>query len=1088
MNDYNCKPTCPPAAPSVEVPAIFYRELMPAIKGDETGPEAPYVGKRRNTLLVYEASGAIYLFSSDGNFTFLGYGYEQITKEAVERMISEAVGVEAELRDAADQHLQENIDKKQNILTAGDNITISDDTISAVDTTYTAGENINIDGTTISAVDTTYTAGSGLDLTGTEFSVDTTTIQPKLTAGENIDITGDTISATDTTYTAGSGLDLTGTEFSVDTTTIQPKLTAGTNIDITDDTISATDTTYTAGSGLDLTGTEFSVDTTTIQEKLTAGDNVTISGNTISSANTIYSAGTGLNLNNDEFSVDTTAIQEKLTAGSNITIANDNTISATDTTYSDFTGTNGSASGAAGLVPAPATTDAGKVLKASGNWEALPTIDSAFSDSSTNAVQNKVITTALDRGVVTDMALNANASTTTVSLDETKTNLRTSSTATTSVTLPVASTTQAGVMNSATFDAVTQNTADINALINGAVAVTGLSASPSQSDLTTAWQNATGLTTLMNRAGIYDVTNQKVWTYYTNDTTWHAASNTTQVTINTFTNSSEGTIKGSTNAGQVFAENDGTGSVNGWDTLTNTVGDHTSKLATIAQGAEVNVQSNWTEADSSSDAFILNKPNNLVQDASYVHTDNNFTTALKNKLDGIASGAEVNVQSDLSTTDNTSDTFVKNQFVKRYRTTDSADSYGAGWVYLGALSGNDNGGNKCSIQISGRVGGFIGDSNACTIDLVLANRSKACAVGSIVAPTNFGTQFDIVAYQNTNATTGQQTRWYLRQITDYNSVEVVVRYTTQTVDLWNFTKSTTEPSGVKVYSLAEDIANGGTKVSWYNTTTGNINSMNTVPTSTVGDAINPVYINNGVVTPTNYWTSGHNFNIVPQVRADGVMEIGKYIDFHETADGTEDNTTRLEVLTNSSVRNIKGDFVTKNNHSIEDNATNIAALDAELDDASFIDSTIGTLTNSAYVGTNNIQDGAVTSQKVDWTTFQDSTTERVVGKTSDGRNIYERTFSGNATVTANTRSTIIEFNAAESGQRAKLISVEGYVGVLIGSGVQRFVTPNSEYSGGLGESIAKVWSYAPDQRIMTSAYAPEGGSIPYYIKYRYAKS
>ena len=125
---------------------------------------------------------------------------------------------------------------------------------------------------------------------------------------------------------------------------------------------------------------------------------------------------------------------------------------------------------------------------------------------------------------------------------------------------------------------------------------------------------------------------------------------------------------------------------------------------------------------------------------------------------------------------------------------------------------------------------------------------------------------------------------------------------------------------------------------------------------------------------------------------------------------------------------------------------------------------------------------------MDWTTFQDSTTERVVGKTSDGRNIYERTFSGNATVTANTRSTIIEFNAAESGQRAKLISVEGYVGVLIGSGVQRFVTPNSEYSGGLGESIAKVWSYAPDQRIMTSAYAPEGGSIPYYIKYRYAKS
>ena len=39
---------------------------------------------------------------------------------------------------------------KQNALTAGDNITISGDTISATDTTYTAGDNITITGTTIS--------------------------------------------------------------------------------------------------------------------------------------------------------------------------------------------------------------------------------------------------------------------------------------------------------------------------------------------------------------------------------------------------------------------------------------------------------------------------------------------------------------------------------------------------------------------------------------------------------------------------------------------------------------------------------------------------------------------------------------------------------------------------------------------------------------------------------------------------------------------------------------------------------------------------------------------------------------------------
>ena len=85
------------------------------------------------------------------------------------------------------------------------------------------------------------------------------------------------------------------------------------------------------------------------------------------------------------------------------------------------------------------------------------------------------------------------------------------------------------------------------------------------------------------------------------------------------------------------------------------------KLDGIASGAEVNVQANWNESDSSSDAYIQNKPQNLVQDASYVHTDNNFTTTLKDKLDGIASGAEVNVQADWNQSDSAADDFIKNK-------------------------------------------------------------------------------------------------------------------------------------------------------------------------------------------------------------------------------------------------------------------------------------------------------------------------------------------------------------------------------------------------------------------------------------------
>lgn len=197
------------------------------------------------------------------------------------------------------------------------------------------------------------------------------------------------------------------------------------------------------------------------------------------------------------------------------------------------------------------------------------------------SVQVSTLEGAVNKTVVTNLEVDSDVATT-VSLDVTKENLKTGTTTTDSLPLPVASTTQAGVMNSATFSAVAHNASDINALLNGAVAISGLAASPAQSDLTTAWETETGLTELMNRAGIYDIDNDKVWTYYSNTQTWYPASNTTQVTINTFTNSSEGVIKGSTTTGQVFAESDGTGSVNGWDALSGTVAAHTSQIATKA--------------------------------------------------------------------------------------------------------------------------------------------------------------------------------------------------------------------------------------------------------------------------------------------------------------------------------------------------------------------------------------------------------------------------------------------------------------------------------------------------------------------------
>lgn len=89
-----------------------------------------------------------------------------------------------------------------------------------------------------------------------------------------------------------------------------------------------------------------------------------------------YTAGNGIDITNDEISIDNSVVatqtdlagkQDTLTAGANITISS-NTISATDTTYSNFGGATSSVAGSAGLVPAPTTSDPDKYLKGDGTW------------------------------------------------------------------------------------------------------------------------------------------------------------------------------------------------------------------------------------------------------------------------------------------------------------------------------------------------------------------------------------------------------------------------------------------------------------------------------------------------------------------------------------------------------------------------------------------------------------------------------------------------------------------------------------------------------------------------------------------------
>lgn len=104
-----------------------------------------------------------------------------------------------------------------------------------------------------------------------------------------------------------------------------------------------------------------------------------------------------------------------------------------------------------------------------------------------------------------------------------------------------------------------------------------------------------------------------------------------------------------------------------------------NKLDGIAAGAEVNVQSDWNAT--SGDALILNKPSlaTVATSGSYNDLTNKPTlfsgnyndlnnkpnipdiSGIQSKLDGIAEGAEVNVQSDWNETTTTSDAYIKNK-------------------------------------------------------------------------------------------------------------------------------------------------------------------------------------------------------------------------------------------------------------------------------------------------------------------------------------------------------------------------------------------------------------------------------------------
>lgn len=379
---------------------IFRKIVIPASVADDS-VNPPKNGDYCNALVVYEATGNAYLFSSDGTWVMLSANSVEMMK-ALDREISEREEADTEIWNEI-----ETIEAASDVvdvvgtyaeLEAYDTSKLQDNDLIKVLADETRDDAITYYRWSTSTESFTYVGAEGPYYTASEIDTLLGGKQNTLTAGSNIQINGDTISATDTTYSVMSG----ASAGSAGTSGLVPAPSAGdqnkalkgdgTWGDVSSGTIfymnaSESGSTRHLYKSPDMTGLATMQDIIDANEEgqvivriSTSADPASYSDMYLQNAyvatgdyqmiflDNQYYYGFDTTLTSDNtFQFSKRELQTKLTAGSNIQI-NGNTISATDTTYTHFTGATASTDGVQGLVPGPLAGDQDKYLKADGTW------------------------------------------------------------------------------------------------------------------------------------------------------------------------------------------------------------------------------------------------------------------------------------------------------------------------------------------------------------------------------------------------------------------------------------------------------------------------------------------------------------------------------------------------------------------------------------------------------------------------------------------------------------------------------------------------------------------------------------------------
>ena len=241
------------------------------------------------------------------------------------------------------------------------------------------------------------------------------------------------------------------------------------------------------------------------------------------------------------------------------------------------------------------------------NFDSDPQTQITNNDTDISNLQStKLDSSKADKNVVNGVTISANDDN--VNVVRAYVNLSTQATSSDAETFPLANDTTAGLMSKADYSQIRDNKARIEQLEGQNVRLTyTASTSPTASQIET-FVKAEGYTDTSKwiYIGVVVSGTNHIWRYYTNTTTW------TDIgvdTVNQFTNSIAGIIKGSATAGKVYAETDGTGSVYGWDNLNTSVSNNTSAISTETSARENADNNLQTQINSKQDSLTTAQQN-----------------------------------------------------------------------------------------------------------------------------------------------------------------------------------------------------------------------------------------------------------------------------------------------------------------------------------------------------------------------------------------------------------------------------------------------------------------------------------------------